>query len=119
MIICAAGDIHGAMDRMYEDVLAFEAALGVRFAWVLHVGDFGVWPDPSRIDKATKKHDGAGDFGSVRQRAKRATCEVRLQLANGTTYRTSATFTGGRGCCPYTTFGTVGPLELSDGGARD
>jgi len=49
MIICAAGDIHGAMDRMYEDVLAFESALGVRFEWVLHVGDFGVWPDPKRI----------------------------------------------------------------------
>ena len=45
------------MDRLYEDVLAFEAALGVRFEWVLHVGDFGVWPDP-RIEKATKKHDG-------------------------------------------------------------
>jgi hypothetical protein len=28
VIICAAGDIHGALDRMYEDVLAFEAALG-------------------------------------------------------------------------------------------
>jgi predicted phosphodiesterase len=62
MLICAAGDIHGAMDRMYEDVLAFETALGVRFEWVLHVGDFGVWPDANRIDKATKKHDGAGDF---------------------------------------------------------
>ena len=62
MIICAAGDIHGAMDRMYEDVLAFEAALGARFEWVLHVGDFGIWPDANRIDKATKKHDGAGDF---------------------------------------------------------
>lgn len=31
-------------------------------AWVLHVGDFGVWPDPSRIDGATRKHEGAGDF---------------------------------------------------------
>ena len=62
MILCAAGDIHGALDRMYEDVLAFEAALGVRFEWVLHVGDFGVWPDPTRIDKATRNHDGAGDF---------------------------------------------------------
>jgi hypothetical protein len=62
MIICAAGDIHGAMDRMYDDVLAFEAMLGVRFEWVLHVGDFGVWPDPNRIDRATKQHDGAGDF---------------------------------------------------------
>lgn len=62
MIICAAGDIHGALDRMYDDILAFEEALGVRFEWVLHVGDLGVWPDPSRIDKATRNHDGAGDF---------------------------------------------------------
>ena len=37
MILCAAGDIHGALDRMYEDVLAFEATLGVRFEWVLYV----------------------------------------------------------------------------------
>jgi Icc-related predicted phosphoesterase len=62
MFICAAGDIHGAMDRLYQDVCAFEASLGVRFDHVLHVGDFGIWPDPSRIDKATRHHDGAGDF---------------------------------------------------------
>lgn len=62
MILCAGGDIHGALDRFYRDILAFEAALGLRFEAVLHVGDFGVWPDPSRIDKATRKHDGAGDF---------------------------------------------------------
>jgi Icc-related predicted phosphoesterase len=62
MLICAAGDIHGAMDRLYQDVLGFEASLGVRFDYVLHVGDFGIWPDPSRIDKATRHHDGAGDF---------------------------------------------------------
>lgn len=62
MILCAAGDIHGALDRLYDDVLAFEAALGVRFEWVLHVGDFGVWPDPARVDRATRHHDGAGDF---------------------------------------------------------
>lgn len=31
MVICAAGDIHGAMDRLYHDVLVFEASLGVRF----------------------------------------------------------------------------------------
>jgi hypothetical protein len=40
MILCAVGDIHGAIDHMYEDVLAFEEALGVRFAWVL----LGEWP---------------------------------------------------------------------------
>ncbi len=47
---------------MYEDVLAFEGALGVRFEWVLHVGDFGVWPDPERCDRATRRHVGSGDF---------------------------------------------------------
>ena len=51
MIVCAAGDIHGALDRLYAEVLDFEASLGVHFEWVLHVGDFGAWPDPSRIDK--------------------------------------------------------------------
>ncbi len=62
MLICAAGDIHGALNRLYEDVLAFETVLGVRFDHVLHVGDFGIWPDANRIDKATRHHDGAGDF---------------------------------------------------------
>jgi predicted phosphodiesterase len=62
VLICAAGDIHGAMDRLYQDVSAFEASLGIRFDHVLHVGDFGVWPDPNRIDKATRHHEGAGDF---------------------------------------------------------
>jgi Icc-related predicted phosphoesterase len=62
VIICAAGDIHGGLDRMYEQVLAFETSLGVHFAWLLHVGDFGIWSDPARIDGATRRHDGAGDF---------------------------------------------------------
>lgn len=62
MILCAAGDIHGAIARFYADVLAFEAELGLRFDHVLHVGDFGIWPDAERVDKATRNHDGAGDF---------------------------------------------------------
>ncbi len=62
MIICVAGDIHGAMNRLYEDVLAFEESLHIRFDYVLQVGDFGVWPNPDRVDKATRRHDGAGDF---------------------------------------------------------
>jgi hypothetical protein len=56
MLLCAAGDIHGAMDRMYEDVLAFEVRLGVRFEWVLHVGDFGVWPEPSGLAALSSGH---------------------------------------------------------------
>jgi hypothetical protein len=62
MILCAAGDIHGAIDQLYADVTAFERALALEFDWILHVGDFGVWPDPGRVDGATRRHDGAGDF---------------------------------------------------------
>jgi predicted phosphodiesterase len=62
MLVCAAGDIHGALDRLYADVTAFEASIGACFDWILHVGDFGVWPDRERVDSATRKHDGAGDF---------------------------------------------------------
>ena len=71
MFICAAGDIHGALDQFYEDVIAFEASLGIRFDWILHVGDFGIWPTDDSVDKATKRHDGAGDFPAwlAKQRA--------------------------------------------------
>jgi hypothetical protein len=61
-LYCAAGDIHGALDRFYADVLAFEGALGETFDHILHVGDFGIWPDPERVDRATRAHDGPGDF---------------------------------------------------------
>lgn len=56
MLICAAGDIHGAIKRFYDDVLLFEVSLGVTFEWVLHVGDFGIWPDPESIDRAARNH---------------------------------------------------------------
>jgi hypothetical protein len=62
MYICAAGDIHGAMNKLYDEVQDFEASLGIRFDFVLHVGDFSVWPDPTKIDKGTRNHEGVGDF---------------------------------------------------------
>jgi hypothetical protein len=62
LFLCAAGDIHGALDQLYRDVLAFEDGLGQRFDFVLHVGDFGIWPDPETVDRATREHEGAGDF---------------------------------------------------------
>jgi predicted phosphodiesterase len=62
VILCAAGDIHGALDRMFTDISAFEIALSVRFDWVLHIGDLGLWPDATRVDGATRRHEGAGDF---------------------------------------------------------
>jgi predicted phosphohydrolase len=80
VLICAAGDIHGAIDRMFDEILAFESALGVRFDCVLHVGDFGIWPDPRRIDRATRRHDGAGDFSkwlAARRAAPRRTIFIK------------------------------------------
>jgi predicted phosphohydrolase len=72
MILCAAGDIHGALDRLYDDVQRFEDQLCVQFDWVLQVGDFGVWPDPARIDRASRNHDGAGDFAKWLEQARAA-----------------------------------------------
>jgi hypothetical protein len=80
MIVCAAGDGHGALDRLYAEVIDFEASLGVRFEWVLHVGDFGVWLDPNCIDGATRRHEGAGDFPawwSERRAAPRRTVFIK------------------------------------------
>ena len=46
VLICAAGDIHGALERLYDDVLAFEAALSARFDWrKLH------WVEQSRVSE--------------------------------------------------------------------
>ncbi len=64
MILCASGDIHGSLTRWEIILLAFEKKLGVRFDYVLNVGDVGIWPDPKHIDKATRNHGGPGDFQS-------------------------------------------------------
>lgn len=45
MIVCAAGDTHGAFDRLYEDIHAFEVALAE------HGRDWSVlgeWPQRRR-----------------------------------------------------------------------
>lgn len=44
MLLWAAGDIHGALGRLYDDVVAFEVSLD------------------ARVDGATHNHEGAGDF---------------------------------------------------------
>ena len=35
-------------------------------------GDFGIWPDPERIDRAARSHDGAGDFSEWLRAGRRA-----------------------------------------------
>ena len=62
MLIAAAGDCHGQLDRLYQIIEEMEGDLGRQVDVVLQVGDFGIWPNPDHVDKATRKREGAGDF---------------------------------------------------------
>lgn len=65
MLICAVGDAHGEFDAMYAAVEALESEVGRRVACVVHVGDFGVWPDPDHLDEATERHGDRGGFRTL------------------------------------------------------
>ncbi len=62
MNICAAGDIHGRIDKFYDCVKKFESELKINFDVILQVGDFGIWIDADYHDGITKFHSGMGDF---------------------------------------------------------
>ena len=58
MKICVAGDCHGQILELYRGIQSFEEILGEDFDLVLQVGDFGIWPDAEKIDRASRNHDG-------------------------------------------------------------
>ncbi|MCL4322168.1 MAG: metallophosphoesterase [Deltaproteobacteria bacterium] len=62
MNICVAGDVHGRIDKFYENIRDFELRLKINFDIVLQVGDFGIWIDEKNHDGTTKLHNGIGDF---------------------------------------------------------
>jgi len=62
MIVFLAGDIHGRVTQFYDKLLDFEKELGIHADWVLQTGSFGVWPDPLRIDRVTRRHADDVDF---------------------------------------------------------
>ncbi len=62
MNICAAGDVHGRIDKFYGCIKKFESELKINFDVVLQVGDFGIWTDENYHDGITKFHKGTGDF---------------------------------------------------------
>ncbi len=62
VLVCAVGDSHGHLDDMYRIVEALEREVEREVDLVVQVGDFGAWPDPERLDEATRRHGGAGDF---------------------------------------------------------
>jgi hypothetical protein len=50
MKILLAGPIEGAIDALY----AHAAELSPH--WIVCAGDFGIWPDPERMDRASRQH---------------------------------------------------------------
>jgi Calcineurin-like phosphoesterase len=50
------GDIHGRIALMYTLAILWQQESGVKLDGLLQVGDFGAFPDLSKLDKATKKH---------------------------------------------------------------
>ncbi len=61
MLLCAVGDVHGKFRQMYRIVEELEEQIGQEVDLVVQVGDLGVWPDPRRVDAATRRHGGAYD----------------------------------------------------------
>ena len=55
-ILAVFGDIHGRVRLMYELALSWQERTGRRLDGILQVGDFGAFPDPQRLDEATRKH---------------------------------------------------------------
>lgn len=57
MRVLLAGPAEGRLDRLFEAAEAAEAN------WAVVAGDFGVWPDPARRDRASRAH-GGNEFAS-------------------------------------------------------
>lgn len=55
MNIFLAGAVEGYFDPLLD------LAIGSEAHWIVCSGDFGIWPDPGRMDRASRKHHGA-DF---------------------------------------------------------
>ena len=81
MNICAAGDVHGRIDKFYRCIKKFESELETNFDVVLQVGDFGIWIDGNYHDGVTKFHKGTGDFPAWYREKK--SVPVKTYFVNG------------------------------------
>jgi hypothetical protein len=60
MELILAGPIDGKIKNFYQVLKDYPPNM-----WVLCTGDFGIWPDPARIDRGTRQNTGAGDFAQL------------------------------------------------------
>lgn len=81
MNICAAGDVHGRIDKFYRSIKKFESELKINFDAVLQVGDFGIWINENCHDGVTKFHKGTGDFPAYYREKKPV--PVKTYFVNG------------------------------------
>ena len=65
MIIFFAGEIHGKISEFYDKVLNTEKELGLKADWILQIGNFGIYPDPSLASYTAKKHGDMKEFASM------------------------------------------------------
>ena len=57
MLICFASDTFGNFNQLFQKIETTK----IHPDWIIHVGSLGVWPDPRRVDRATRKR-GETDF---------------------------------------------------------
>lgn len=56
MLIGVIGDIHGRVFHAIVAVVTWQLTTGKQFDLLLHVGDLGTFPDPERVDAATRRY---------------------------------------------------------------
>lgn len=56
MLLAAVGDTHAHLKTMWAYMEAWQKRTDHKIDWIWQVGDFGIWPDPNGIDKATRRN---------------------------------------------------------------
>ena len=59
------GDLHGRIRAMYTGAERWSESHGTPVDVILQVGDFGIFPDPSKLDKEKVGKYGPGDYASL------------------------------------------------------
>lgn len=59
MKLAIVGQIDGKLNKLYSNLLPEKPD------WILCTGSFGVWPDPAKIDRATRQKGGEQDFAKL------------------------------------------------------
>ncbi len=84
MIIAIAGDLHGALDALYERLKSWEVRWGMQIELVLQCGDLGAFGAGSHLDRKAKKRwaadpseMGAAEYLAGSKRATHPTWFVR------------------------------------------